>query len=288
MWECRCDCGNVVAVRSSSLFSGNTMSCGCLQKERGPKIKDLTGQRFGRLVALKPMKERKSAYVMWECQCDCGNKVQARSSSLASGNSLSCGCLQREIVSQSQTKDLTGQRFGKLIVLRPTDMRKGSHVVWECKCDCGNTIYTIGQKLTKGITTSCGCLRKEKTIQPPKRDLTGQRFGKLVVLRSMAERKNGYIMWECKCDCGNVVQVRSSKLISGDKMSCGCTTRELLIKSHTIDITGQRFGRLVALKPTEERRRGLVVWECQCDCGKTVFLDGRALRNGKTVSCGCL
>ena len=46
-------------------------------------------------------------------------------------------------------KDLTNQRFGKLIALYPTDKRSGSSVVWHCKCDCGNECDVASSKLIK-------------------------------------------------------------------------------------------------------------------------------------------
>lgn len=58
-----------------------------------------------------------------------------------------------------------------------------------------------------------------------------------------------------------------------------------------IDITGQRFGRLVAVKPTDKRNsNGSIVWECRCDCGNTAYMTVSALRyNSKNspLSCGC-
>ena len=55
------------------------------------------------------------------------------------------------------------------------------------------------------------------------------------------------------------------------------------------DITGQRFGRLVAIKPIEERYKdGSVLWLCKCDCGKETVVNGAFLRKGFTKSCGCL
>jgi hypothetical protein len=59
-------------------------------------------------------------------------------------------------------KDITGQRFGRLTVLRPTEQRRGESVVWECQCDCGNIIQTVGNNLRNGNTKSCGCWKKEK------------------------------------------------------------------------------------------------------------------------------
>ena len=54
------------------------------------------------------------------------------------------------------------------------------------------------------------------------------------------------------------------------------------------DITGQKFGRLLAIEPTKQRKERKVIWKCLCDCGKIVFRVGRHLRNGDTKSCGCL
>lgn len=54
------------------------------------------------------------------------------------------------------------------------------------------------------------------------------------------------------------------------------------------DISGLRFGKLVAIKPTEKRdHRGVAYWLCKCDCGKEVVINGTRLRNGDTRSCGC-
>lgn len=59
-----------------------------------------------------------------------------------------------------------------------------------------------------------------------KLDLTGQRFGRLVVLHENPERKNGKIRWICRCDCGNVKAVTVNNLRSGTSTSCGCKTDE--------------------------------------------------------------
>lgn len=55
-----------------------------------------------------------------------------------------------------------------------------------------------------------------------------------------------------------------------------------------VDITGQRFGRLVALYPTDKRRSGKILWKCVCDCGMTTLATPNALKSGNTSSCGCL
>lgn len=54
-----------------------------------------------------------------------------------------------------------------------------------------------------------------------------------------------------------------------------------------IDITGQRFGRLLVIEEAGRKNRQ-VVWKCECDCGNTVLVRGSDLRNGGQKSCGCL
>lgn len=64
-------------------------------------------------------------------------------------------------------------------------------------------------------------------------DRTGQRFGRLVVSRLVEVGKNWVGVWECVCDCGQVVKVRSSNLTSGQIKSCGCLKREATIRRNT-------------------------------------------------------
>jgi hypothetical protein len=68
-------------------------------------------------------------------------------------------CIMHKL--HGNTKDLTGQRFGRLIVLGPTKNRRWAAVLWCCRCDCGKTKEISGCSLTRGLTKSCGCLRKE-------------------------------------------------------------------------------------------------------------------------------
>lgn len=57
-------------------------------------------------------------------------------------------------------------------------------------------------------------------------DMTGQRFGRLVVLRRVASDGAGRARWSCRCDCGAVVAYLRAVLMAGDAKSCGCLRRE--------------------------------------------------------------
>ena len=61
---------------------------------------NLSGQRFGRLVAIEPA-ERQGRYTTWLCKCDCGKETVVRTINLRSGNSKSCGCLSRDTAQNS-------------------------------------------------------------------------------------------------------------------------------------------------------------------------------------------
>lgn len=61
-------------------------------------------------------------------------------------------------------------------------------------------------------------------------DLTGLRFGKLIVLKATGERRNNSPMWLCQCDCGNTVSVRRTALIYKETQSCGCLRSDLSVQ----------------------------------------------------------
>jgi len=66
---------------------------------RDSKWKDLTGKRFGRLVAIefKPKRDSKGKRLSyWLCQCDCGNTKEIQTTALIQGVTNSCGCIRRE------------------------------------------------------------------------------------------------------------------------------------------------------------------------------------------------
>ena len=64
--------------------------------------------------------------------------------------------------------DLTGQRFGRLLVLHRVKNVRPARACWHCRCDCGNEINTLSWSLRSGETRSCGCLLREiaRSIQP--------------------------------------------------------------------------------------------------------------------------
>lgn len=197
-----------------------------------PKLIDLSGNIYGRLNVI----ERDFDYqkrnglsnkkTYWKCQCSCGNIVSKDAYSLTHGKTQSCGCYQKEIVSKLFFEDLTNQVFGRLTVLKIDEQRpykRKECYYWICKCSCGNIKSIRSSSLKDGSVQSCGCLQKERVKETIMKDLKGQRFGKLLVLKETSFKKEQRgIVWKCLCDCGNISYVLSSSLISGNTCSCGC------------------------------------------------------------------
>ena len=77
-------------------------------------------------------------------------------------------------------------------------------------------------------------------------NLSGQKFGRLTVLRC-AEKRNGQVYWLCMCDCGSLISARTSSLRSGTTSSCGCLRKEIAIKNislaHKHKLSGTRLYR---------------------------------------------
>lgn len=123
--------------------------------------------------------------------------------------------------------DLTGQRFGRLLVLSKHPVKdKQGKISWLCKCDCNKEKVIYEHNLTRGLTKSCGCIFREYLEAKKARavhGMIGRTFGKLTILRQ-AERTRGHdSRWLCKCSCGKEKEFLRDVLLKGKRDSCGCS-----------------------------------------------------------------
>jgi hypothetical protein len=143
------------------------------------KVQDITGDRFGKLVAqrcetrnydVKPgnKEDRKTrTRVWWLCKCDCGKEIWIPSSALRYRRK-SCGCDKPA----PPIEDLTGQKFHHLTPVsiartRNTVGRRTSPTLWLCVCDCGKSVTTSITCLKGGKRKSCGCVGQPKLRKRP-------------------------------------------------------------------------------------------------------------------------
>lgn len=127
---------------------------------------------------------------------------------------------------------MIGKKFNMLTVIDFVRKDKRNRKYYLCKCDCGNEKIIRSDSITTGNTKSCGCFQSEKTRKQGiknSKDIQGTRFGRLVALKRLDNKGNGY-NWLCKCDCGNECIVRIGQLTTGKTKSCGCLNSELSSK----------------------------------------------------------
>lgn len=159
MWLCVCECGNNVNVSTDYLKRSKCPSCGCettKMKIENNRINNI-GEKYGRLTIID---------IIWDadrtkaiCKCDCGNKYIGVKSDIVSGHTRSCGCLQSDRASESNTKDWSGiiSDYGVEFINRDHMNNKGQWM-WKCKCGiCGNYFIALPAKINNGHITSCGC-----------------------------------------------------------------------------------------------------------------------------------
>ena len=185
----------------------------------------IEGQRFGRLVAVKPLRTEKRKRI-WLFKCDCGNTAELPATFVVRLHTQSCGCYRVEQLRDAVSIDVDGQRFGRLTVLGRVGS-SGGRVAWRCLCDCGREVVRPSKNLRNGTATSCGCRKEEarqENVKAREVDLVGQRFGKLVV--SSLAAGQGEKRWVCECDCGGERVSRHGDLQSGRVISCGCAAKE--------------------------------------------------------------
>ena len=147
-----------------------------------------------------------------------------------------------------------------------------------------------------GKTKSCGCLKKE--IQRNHYiDITGQRFGKLIITKKKENDPNDIIKehrigawWYADCDCGTKdIIVKGSYLRAGRVRSCGCYNSEASHDKNGINLIGQKYGMLTVIEEVPNLKKyGGLAWRCICECGNETIVPSNALRTGGTISCGCL
>ena len=225
---CRCSCGTERWVSRDNLRQNNSTSCGCLRKELYHEKYSVVkvGQTYGRLAIKRLIERNHNKKLVWEAECSCGNITTVTSDLLLRGSVRSCGCLQKELTSKRCTKPMIGRVFGRLKVLEKVYTKKGKGAYYKCQCSCGNTVVVQGTMLRSKNTQSCGCYSRERASKAFFKDLTGQRFGKLTVIKRVEDyiQENGRhrIRFLCKCDCGGTIVVTNNSLTSGETSSCGC------------------------------------------------------------------
>ena len=272
-------------------------------KPRGSQLVDYTGLRFSHLTVIErvPGKNGYKGYAVWRCKCDCGRYAEYESRALKIGRAKDCGddaCpYHTEAVRKRyRFEDLTGQRFGKLVVTGPVmaqvpednkrDPEKKSSPALKTKMD---TQYSAEYGIDLPSEPPSEPLEpsSEAPSELPSEPLESSTVvdaaekSRFYNPKSIKRDKHGRALWNCICDCGNTVVTSKSQLRAGYRKSCGC-----LFQPPRKDWVGKRFGMLT-VTAYDGKREGKHWWKCKCDCGNEATVSQSCLQNGHTTSCGC-
>lgn len=123
------------------------------------------GVKFNYLVIIELL-ENKNKNPKFRCLCDCGQSKDVFLGNLKRGLTKSCGCYNKQAIRKRCLKDLTGQRFGRLVAMKIVERDSFKNKVqWECMCDCGNLIIAFACNLTRLHTQSCGCYMLDRVSE---------------------------------------------------------------------------------------------------------------------------
>lgn len=187
------------------------------------------------------------------------------------------------------TLDLTGQRFGRWLVLSPSG-KQGQYTTWFVRCDCGVEKTVLTTNLRRGDSKSCGCLNRERASERLReaghKDLVGQTFKRWTVI-ARDGHKGTSMAWLCRCECGTERRLSTGQLNDPRSSSCGCYNRECASSRNRKVSPGMVFGRLTVVEQAGYAGRK-IQWRCQCECGGNHVTTGALLLRGDTASCGCL
>jgi hypothetical protein len=157
---------------------------------------------------------------------NCGTIFKARKDSILNKCRLMCTkCFNQPVT--------IGDRYNKLLVIdgpkkRIIGIKKPRAVEeWLCLCDCGREKWWVANSIKHGRVLSCGCKMGKWYV-----DLTGQRFGRWIVLwrdNSIGRGEYWSGRWWCHCDCQEnlITSVSGNTLRAGTSVSCGCEAREI-------------------------------------------------------------
>ena len=294
---------------------------------RSPVNPITPGDRFHNLTVLGPTPSRRRGYIIWRCKCDCGREAMYSTLQLRTGSARNCrddDCQYRiaERVERHREMyfDLTGQRFGKLVVVGIATTSAASISATASAVPTVDNYAVDDHTGASSIATVTG----EATVDD--HTATSQQFKKGRVggigdagdagdTGSSGDRKTsrlrgnsgvlvtgmyGHILWICHCDCGNTVLVPGNHLRSGQVKSCGClvylATDEAGNPVPRRNLVGQRFGMLtvVGFEGRSEKRiaqdgsprSARNYWRCRCDCGNEVIVCQDNLRKGGSGGSG--
>lgn len=118
------------------------------------------------------------------------------------------------------------------------------------------------------------------------KNIQRNKYGHLLVVGYLGKDKTQNAVWECLCDCGNVVSVRGTAMMGKRKQSYCSHQCGLLTAKIRADITGKDFGELTAIERVGIDKGGKSLWLFNCSCGNQKVVTADRVMSGNSKTCG--
>lgn len=190
-----------------------------------------------------------------------------------------------------ENENFIGQKYGRITILRNSELRKGRRKLYECVCACGTKFLAERNRIISGHKRSCGCSRKEKQNLPlinyqtnPPENIINKKFSRLLVIEDSGRRDNkGAIKYKCLCDCGTITYPTRGALKHQTK-SCGCLQKEVVSKDRSNSVIN---GITIFEKLSLRGKNRCIMYRAKCPkCNRTDWIvRGSSLISAKIKMC---
>lgn len=153
---CQCDCGNILSLAKQKIKNRKEYGC---KKCKNIEFNKYIGMKINKWLILDYINKNNNHYFL--CQCDCGTKKEVNCYNIINEKSKDCGCGRKQTVSTILSRNIIGEKFGRLTVIDKIGTNKFGKTLFRCKCDCGNDCVAIYSSLISGHTISCGCIHSK-------------------------------------------------------------------------------------------------------------------------------
>jgi hypothetical protein len=282
---CVCDCGRQTYVKANHVISGHTKSCG---KCNFLTEKELN-QKYGKLKIASLLNISRGSGILTKFKCDCGSILTVPARNVFSGKITSCKrCNQKKkhnfsigktktlIKQMTIPHDIVKNKFGKLQIKIPQDIKPWSQkeILWIC--DCGKEKYIKICKVLSGHIKSCGECNYISSDM-----ISQQKFGKLRIETPINTKPFSSRLVRWICDCGNITTKSIASVISGNTSSCGMCNVMPIDQISTRKFGSLRIANPISIKPNSNK---YIDWIC--DCGKIVSKKISHVTSGAVLTCG--
>lgn len=244
-------------------------------------IKDMTGMHITNFIVQQRMDYSSRGGTVYRCVCECGHVFERNRAQLV--NMQQKGHLCPECL-PAGIDNIIGKVYDTVRVLRYDHTDKRGITYWLCKCDvCGKECIYSKEQLRYRKKYVCSCQYK-----PFKKDLTGLKVGRMMVISYAYTNEHGQTLWDCKCECGNHEICLSNAITSKTITECReCKERkQKALITADLSLIGQTIGMFKVTKYAGQDTHLNHVYELTCQkCGAVKICTYTAIQQKKYGRC---